>query len=95
MTQVQLADRLGLHRVTLTKIETGHARVSRETLERLAVELGRSTAWLLGEPEEVDEIELARTKIFAAATDFLEAIQMLERRARGEGTESAHVENQA
>lgn len=51
LTQAALADRAGIHRVTLTRIENG-AGCSLDTVERLATELGVQREWLLGMPDE-------------------------------------------
>jgi transcriptional regulator with XRE-family HTH domain len=80
-TQTDLAARIGVHRVTMTKIEN-RAPVSLETLERLASALGRSREWLLGEPEQIDEFELAREKMASALESFSEAVDLLQRRIR-------------
>lgn len=82
MAQGRLAELVGVHRVTIAKIETGQARVSREVLERLVEVLGRSREWLLGEPEQVDEFELARVKMASALESFSEAVDLLQRRIR-------------
>lgn len=91
LTQTELADRIGVHRVTMTKIEGG-APVSLETLEALSVELVRSREWLCGEPDQVDEFDLARERIANAMSkiadgfeDFQEAVIVLEERARHAG----------
>lgn len=75
MTQGELGDLIGRNRVTVNKIEAGAARVSRETLERLSVVLGRSTEWLLGEPEQVDEFEIARERLASAAGKIADGFQ--------------------
>lgn len=82
MRQVELADLCGLHRVTMTKIEGGNARVSLDVLERLSAALGRSREWLLGEPEVIDPFELARERMTSALSDFSEAVDILQRAAR-------------
>jgi transcriptional regulator with XRE-family HTH domain len=82
MTQGDLADLIGVHRVTLNKIEAGQRAVSLDTLERLAVRLGRSREWLLGEPETIDEFELAREKMANALSEFSSAVDLLQRAAR-------------
>lgn len=81
MTQGDLSDLIGVHRVTMNKIEGGSARVSLDVLERLAATLGRSREWLLGEPETVDEFELAREKMANVLAEFSEAVENLLQRA--------------
>lgn len=66
MTQADMADALGVNRVTMNKVENGRANVSLEFLERLSELTGRSREWLLGEPEQVDAIELGREQLAAA-----------------------------
>lgn len=51
LTQAELADRVGIHRVTLTRIEGG-AGCSLDIVERLATELGVKREWLLGMPDQ-------------------------------------------
>lgn len=85
MRQVELADLVGIHRVTMTKIEGGSARVSLDVLERLSAALGRSREWLLGEPEVIDPFELAREKMTSALAEFSDAVDLLQRAARDAG----------
>lgn len=75
MTQGDLGDLIDRNRVTVNKIEAGAARVSLETLERLTVVLHRSREYLLGEPEHVDEFELARERLTNAATKIADGLQ--------------------
>jgi transcriptional regulator with XRE-family HTH domain len=75
LTQDDLAGITGIHRVTITKIENGQAKVSLEALEKLASALERSREWLLGEPENVDEHELARERIGNAMHQLGEALE--------------------
>jgi transcriptional regulator with XRE-family HTH domain len=89
LSQQALADRVGLNRVSVANIERNAQRVSLEVLERLSVALGRSREHLLGEPEQVDEYELARERMATAMSkigegfeDFAAAVQVLEDRAR-------------
>lgn len=98
LKQGELADRVGIHRVTLTKIENG-APCSLELLERLAAELDVKREWLLGEPEAVDEFELARERMASAMAkiadgfeDFTSAVEALERRAREAAYDSGGIE---
>lgn len=48
MTQAELADRLGISRVTLTNWEIGRANPDHETLVRIADLFGVTTDYLLG-----------------------------------------------
>lgn len=66
MTQQELADLLDVHRVTLTKIESRGTNVSLDLLERLSKQLGRSREYLLGEPEVIDDLEVAKARIAVA-----------------------------
>src|SRR5690242_15760418 len=84
ISQQALGDRCHLHRVTVTRIENGQARVSLDVAERLARELGCTREWLLGEPDNVDEFDQARervanalSKIGAGFEDFTEAVDEL------------------
>ncbi len=63
LKQVEAAELLGLHPVTLNRIENGKARVSLETLERIAALTGRTREWLLGEPETIDPLEAGRGRL--------------------------------
>lgn len=94
LTQDDLAELVGAHRVTIAKLEgtTGPA-CSLELLERLSAALGRSREWLMGEPEQVDEFELARNRMASAMSqiadgfeDFTEAVEALQRRAHEAAT---------
>lgn len=49
-TQQQLADRLGIHRSALTRIEQGQRQVDALELVRLAEALGRTVDWFLSAP---------------------------------------------
>jgi len=84
ISQQTLADRCDLHRVTVTRIENGHARVSLEVAERLARELGCTREWIFGEPSSVDDFEQARERVATALSkigegfeDFTEAVDEL------------------
>lgn len=78
MTQGELADLVGVHRVTLNKIEGGSARVSLDLVERLAAALGRTREHLLGEPETIDQFELARERMANALAEFSVAVDLLK-----------------
>ena len=51
---------LGVNPVTLNRIENGKAKVSLELLDRMAALYGVTKEWLLGEPEDADDVEAAR-----------------------------------
>lgn len=70
LSQQQLADDIGIHRVTIANIERGSA-CSLEVLELLCERLGRSRKWLTGEPEDIDQVSLARE----ALSDSLAALE--------------------
>lgn len=87
--QADAADALRVNRVTLNKIENGRANVSLELLERMTSLYGKSREWLLGEPEQVDAIELGRerlatalAKINAGFEDLTDLVDTLNREAR-------------
>jgi transcriptional regulator with XRE-family HTH domain len=75
ISQQELANRADLNRVTVAKIEGNKQRVSLEVLERLTVALGRSREYLLGEPEQVDEFEIARARLARATTMIVDGFE--------------------
>lgn len=77
VSQDDLGGLVGIHRVTVTRIENGKAPVSLEVLERLSQVLGVSRSWLLGEPEQVDELERAREKMARSLAEFSDAVDLL------------------
>ena len=77
LTQADFAERLEIHRVTLTKIENSDAKVSLELLERLVMLTGRSREWLLGQPEQVDPVEQNRQRVGAALAKMADAFDEL------------------
>jgi transcriptional regulator with XRE-family HTH domain len=76
-TQEQAAAELHVNRITLNRIENGHAKVSLELLERMAGRYGRSREWLQGEPEHVDELELGRARLAVALAKISEGFEEL------------------
>jgi transcriptional regulator with XRE-family HTH domain len=70
LTQAQMADRLGIHWVTQSRIESGKSPVSLELVERIAVETGLSRHELLREPDD----EEAATMTAATAADIESAL---------------------
>jgi transcriptional regulator with XRE-family HTH domain len=89
LRQSEFADVVGIHPVTLNRIENNKTKVSLETLEGLCEHLGRTREWLMGVPEEVDELEAAReqmatalSKIAEGYEDFGAAVEALNARIR-------------
>lgn len=69
LSQRAAADLLGVHPVTLNRIEGGKYRVSTDLLERMTQLYGQSRDWLLGvEGEDLDALNkaLARRQLTAA-----------------------------
>lgn len=75
LSQQALADQVGLNRVSIANIERNAQRVSLDVLERLSAALGRSREHLLGEPEQVDEFELARERLASAAAKIADGLE--------------------
>lgn len=75
LSQVAAARLLGVHNVTLNRVENGNQRVSIDLLERMVELYGRSREWLLGEPEQVDEFELARERLQNAAVKIADGLE--------------------
>jgi transcriptional regulator with XRE-family HTH domain len=93
LRQSEFAEVIGIHPVTMNRIENGQAKVSLETAEKLCRALGVSREWLQGEPERIDEFELARAKMTNALAEFSDAVDLLQRAARAAGqTDSKPVE---
>lgn len=89
LRQSEFADVIGVHPVTLNRIENNKTKVSLETLEKLADALGRSREHLMGVPEEVDELVAAREQVAHALSkiadgyeDFGNAVETLNQRIR-------------
>lgn len=77
MTQTELAEKLGVHRITLTQIENGKANASLDLLERLVQATGKSREWLLGEPEQLDPVEESRQQVGAALAKIAAGFEQL------------------
>lgn len=77
LSQVAAARRLGVHPVTLNKIENGKANCSLELLERMSKLYGRTREWLCGENDPVDEVEAAREKFALALSSIGEGFEQL------------------
>ena len=62
LTQKQAAAILGVHRPTISQIESGQRRVSTEELQRFAKAYDVSASWLLGEGTDdayTDQVQVA------------------------------------
>ena len=70
LAQAAAARKLGVHPVTLNKIENGKANVSLELLERMARLYGVSREWLCGQDAPTDPVEAAREEIAEALGDI-------------------------
>lgn len=89
LTQVAFAGLVGLHPVTMNRVENNKTRVSLSVVEKIATLTGRTREYLLGEVEQVDGVEMARG-MFAHALeqmqdgfeDFNAAIDLLTARAK-------------
>lgn len=82
LSQAQVADRLGLHRPSVSEIEAGRRRVSAEELSFLATLFGVSEAWILGStPEKLevndDRISLAARELAKLSGKELEKLLTL------------------
>jgi transcriptional regulator with XRE-family HTH domain len=77
LTQSATADKLGVHAVTLNRIENGKARVSLDLLERMSELTGKSREWLLGEDEPVDPFEENRAKLTEAVNQLAAGFGLL------------------
>lgn len=70
-SQAAFAERLGIHWVTQSRIETGKALVSLELLERIAETTGTTREHLLGddEDEEAAQLPSLSSDLFQMAVD--------------------------
>lgn len=89
MRQSEFAELIGVHPVTMNRIENNKAKVSLETLELLCEQLSRSREHLMGLPEEIDELNSARDRVAKALSkladgyaDFGEAVEALNDRVK-------------
>lgn len=94
LTQVAAARKLGVHQITLNRVENGKSPGSVDLLDRMVELYGVSREWLLGEPDEIDAVELARERMANAMSkigdgfeDFAAAVALLEERARTAGAD--------
>lgn len=88
LRQTEFADQIGLHPVTLNRIENNKTNVSLELAERLANALGVTREWLQGAD---DPYELARVKMGQALADFNEAVDLLKNAAAATGQAPVEV----
>lgn len=80
ITQADFANRVGVHWVTMSNIENGKARVSLETLERIAGELGVRREELLADDEDEEAAAMPSTRSLAEDLHRLAALaSLLER----------------
>lgn len=77
LTQAEAARILGVHTVTLNRIENGKARASLELLERICELTGKSRIWLLGEEEPVDPFEVNRARLAVAVQNIADGFDLL------------------
>lgn len=75
LRQSEFAEKVGIHPVTMNRIENDNANVSLEMAERLADALCVTREWLQGED---DPYELARVKMGQALEDFNAAVNLLK-----------------
>lgn len=68
-SQAVFAERVGIHWVTQSKIETGKAKVSLDLLERIAAETGESREHFLASADEDDEEAASMTADLMRALD--------------------------
>src|SRR3954466_4408525 len=72
ITQAAFAERVGIHWVTMNRIENGKANASLELIERIAEETATTREYLLGEDEEEEAAPMAPpTDLFADAVERL------------------------
>jgi transcriptional regulator with XRE-family HTH domain len=91
LSQSHVAKTLGLHRPSVTEMESGNRRVSADELARLAEIYDVSVAWLLGEtPETLDaqdpRLELAARELSKLKPDDLERLLKLLAAMRSDST---------
>jgi len=77
MSQAEFARVLGIHGVTLNRIENGKANVSLDLLERIAEKTGRSRAWLMGEPEPDDEFAQRSAQLAEAMAQIASGFELM------------------
>ena len=65
LTQAQVANTLGLHRVSVTEIEAGRRKLSAPYLLPLAKMFGVSVSWIVGETDQKSTSAEVRVKLAA------------------------------
>jgi transcriptional regulator with XRE-family HTH domain len=93
LSQGHVAKMLGLHRPSVTEMESGNRRVSADELARLAEIYDVSVAWLLGEaPETIDtkdpRLELAARELSKLKSDDLDRLLKLLAAMRSDSSPS-------
>lgn len=93
LSQGHVAKILGLHRPSVTEMETGNRRVSADELAKLAEIYDVSVAWLLGEtPDTVDaqdpRLELAARELSKLKPEDLERLLKLLAAMRSDSGEN-------
>jgi transcriptional regulator with XRE-family HTH domain len=91
LSQGHVAKILGLHRPSVTEMESGNRRVSADELARLAEIYDVNVAWLLGDaPETLDaqdpRLELAARELSKLKPDDLERLLKLLAAMRSDST---------
>lgn len=91
LSQGHVAKMLGLHRPSVTEMESGKRRVSADELVRLSEIYDVGVAWLLGEAPETIEpqdprLELAARELLKLKSDDLERLLKLLAAMRSDST---------
>jgi transcriptional regulator with XRE-family HTH domain len=87
LSQAQAATLLGLHRPTVSEIETEGRKVSAGELKNFALLYEVSTAWLLGDKVESDEgLKMAARKLGDLKKGDLETVMRVIDSFRREGS---------
>lgn len=76
-TQAECAARLGVHRVTLTKIENDDTNVSLDLIERMTALFSCTREHLQGLDVPVDEVEAAKEQIAEALAKVSDGLEDL------------------
>lgn len=95
LTQAQLAEKVGIDRTALSKIESGRRRVDTDELISLAEALGQQSSSLLGSDEGLDLRTLRRARrqiLDVAATHGATNVRVFGSLARNEGDERSDID---
>lgn len=93
LTQAELAASVGVHHLTVNRIENGHARVSLETLERLTTVLNVTRDHLLGTESSVEaatriqQEKLIREALAPLEAALFEVVTQIRARSEAEARE--------